>query len=1324
MATINVTSTADSGAGTLRQAITDLNLIAGSHTITFTGLTGTITLASALPTLTKSMTITGPGLSSLTISGNNLYRVFLISGSLTLFISGLTISNGRATGTYPATIGGGIYTTGSTLTVSNCTFNGCYATGAGGAIYSEYGQFSVTNCTFASNTSLSGGGGIWASGSTATVGNCTFSGNTGTAYSGTSSFTIYNCTFNGNTGIKAGAISTGGASSAILSSTISGNTATDTSGVHPAGGGIYHSEYCSLTIKNSIISGNTGTYADVGGYNNASIPVAKVANIVGSAYNWSGDVSAASLGTLSSLANNGGTTLTMAIPAGSSAIGAGNATASNTSPVSALDQRGTARSATTPTIGAYEYTGSSPPTVSSISPSTGTALGGTSVTITGANLTGATGVTIGGVAATSVSIVNSTTITATTPVGSVGTASVLVTTSIGTNSANTLFTYFIPPNTVRIKRSSTASVTPTILLEGELAANISDLKLWIGNSSKSPVLISDYKAMGTVTSVAMTVPTGLTVTGSPVTTAGTLGVSLTAGYSIPTTASQTNWDSGYTQRLQWDGGATNLVAATGRTSLSLGNVENTALSTWAGSTNITTVGAVTTRTLAVTPVASTGTQSPSVTVTAPSHTALTASTESSDLNINLARTVQFATGALTTQRAVIISAPTYSAVAASTITTAVTLSIEGPPNAGSNVTITNPVALNVGTSNGIGIIISGVQNQSNDLFRANVTGVDSTTFISTTRPALTIASSGALVLNPTNSSAGSTNQLRFLELAANGTNYVGFKASDSIASNVIWTLPAADGTAGQVLSTNASGVLSWATPSSGGSGATLNAVSAATATQAGIANANFGIRWNWARTTDTTSALELGETTAATTGTSTSGIPNQVGLKLSTLAASTMSPLSVYSRGSHVFSVSPTATQILAASGTASVPAYSFAGSTNTGLSLTNTDRLVMTAAGTSVAYFHPLSLSFYVDGTAAWPAIQANNTTCGIFFASGAVGISTNPAGTPTENARFSGSGILQTSRGSADAISYAINSRKARGTVESPTVITTGDDLLTMSGYGYVGATNTYLEASRITFDSIGTISDTSTGIGGTIDFLTRDVGGAVTSKFTMTNKGELLVAGAAGTTGQVLTSAGSGIAPSWASVTAGSSVTTSATAPATPTAGNQWYDTTTGIIYTYVNDGTSSQWVQGSTATLATGVPAGGTTNQFLVKSSATDYATAWTGTLTNPTFTNYTETMFEVAGSGTWSINLSQGTIQKFYYNGNFTLILPASVAGKSFVIIVQHQAYGLSTTWSSSSPLKWVGGTTPTGTGVSGKIDIYSFFQDGTNTYGTVYGLNF
>lgn len=54
---------------------------------------------------------------------------------------------------------------------------------------------------------------------------------------------------------------------------------------------------------------------------------------------------------------------------------------------------------------------------------------------------------------------------------------------------------------------------------------------------------------GTVTSVGMSVPTGLSVSGSPVTASGTLAVTFSAGYSIPTTASQTQWDSAYSNRI-------------------------------------------------------------------------------------------------------------------------------------------------------------------------------------------------------------------------------------------------------------------------------------------------------------------------------------------------------------------------------------------------------------------------------------------------------------------------------------------------------------------------------------------------------------------------------------------------------------------------------------------------------------------------------------------------------------------------------------------------------------------------------------------------------
>ena len=53
------------------------------------------------------------------------------------------------------------------------------------------------------------------------------------------------------------------------------------------------------------------------------------------------------------------------------------------------------------------------------------------------------------------------------------------------------------------------------------------------------------KNTGTVTSIGITVPTGLSVTGSPITTKGTIAITFAKGYSIPTTEKQTNWDSAY-----------------------------------------------------------------------------------------------------------------------------------------------------------------------------------------------------------------------------------------------------------------------------------------------------------------------------------------------------------------------------------------------------------------------------------------------------------------------------------------------------------------------------------------------------------------------------------------------------------------------------------------------------------------------------------------------------------------------------------------------------------------------------------------------------------
>ena len=61
-------------------------------------------------------------------------------------------------------------------------------------------------------------------------------------------------------------------------------------------------------------------------------------------------------------------------------------------------------------------------------------------------------------------------------------------------------------------------------------------------------------------------------------------------------------------------------------------------------------------------------------------------------------------------------------------------------------------------------------------------------------------------------------EVRYYETTANGTNYLGFKAPASVTADVTFTLPDGDGTAGQALTTNGTGTLSWA--DAGGGGAT------------------------------------------------------------------------------------------------------------------------------------------------------------------------------------------------------------------------------------------------------------------------------------------------------------------------------------------------------------------------------------------------------------------------------------------------------------------------------------------------------------------------
>ena len=186
-ATITVRNTNDSGAGSLRQAIADAN---ENDTIDFS-VSGTITLTTGHLEVRTNLTISGPGAANLAVNGNGSSRVFFINSifvSKIVSISGLTITNGTASGFYPGLSGGGIYNNRATLTLSNCTVSGNSATYDGGGIFNDHGALTVSNSTVSGNSCAQYGGGIYndalVTGATVTIANSTISGNSARAAGG------------------------------------------------------------------------------------------------------------------------------------------------------------------------------------------------------------------------------------------------------------------------------------------------------------------------------------------------------------------------------------------------------------------------------------------------------------------------------------------------------------------------------------------------------------------------------------------------------------------------------------------------------------------------------------------------------------------------------------------------------------------------------------------------------------------------------------------------------------------------------------------------------------------------------------------------------------------------------------------------------------------------------------------------------------------------------------------------------------------------------------------------------------------------------------
>ena len=125
---------------------------------------------------------------------------------------------------------------------------------------------------------------------------------------------------------------------------------------------------------------------------------------------------------------------------------------------------------------------------------------------------------------------------------------------------------------------------------------------------------------------------------------------------------------------------------------------------------------------------------------------------------------------------------------------------------------------------------------------------------------------------------------------------------------------------------------------------------------------------------------------------------------------------------------------------------------------------------------------------------------------------------------------------------------------------------------------------------------------------------------------------------------------------------------------------------------------------------------------------DVTLAGTQTLTNKTveagtFTNgYTEEVNTANTSTAYTISLADGSFQVLTLTGNATITMPTATAGRSFILLLKQDGTGSRTvTWST---VKWPGGTAPTVTSTASKQDIYSFFADGTNWYGTTVGQNY
>ena len=213
--------------------------------------------------------------------------------------------------------------------------------------------------------------------------------------------------------------------------------------------------------------------------------------------------------------------LSVVVPAGSGTV-----------PVTVITTGG---GASTPLADAYTYV--TTPTVTGVSPSSGSTAGGTTVTITGTNLTGATAVSIAGTAPTSFTVNSPTQITAVTAASGAGEGDVTVTTAGGTSPANPPaddYTYVTPPTVTGVSPNNGPTAgTNTVTVAGSGFVSGSTTVDFGSNAGTSVDVTSS-------SSLSVVVPAGSgTVPVTVITTGGGASTPLADAYTYVTTPTVT-----------------------------------------------------------------------------------------------------------------------------------------------------------------------------------------------------------------------------------------------------------------------------------------------------------------------------------------------------------------------------------------------------------------------------------------------------------------------------------------------------------------------------------------------------------------------------------------------------------------------------------------------------------------------------------------------------------------------------------------------------------------------------------------------------------------